>query len=146
METALCPKTSLNFLKLCKSYQYNFNSFHNVLKGFIAQTGDPTDTGIGGSSIFHRLPKSSEAYSSSPYFAPEMVRKLKHDGIGTLSMAIAGEGDARGCGSQFFFTLGENLEYLDGKHAGSSFPFRSISISTEFVGLCFRPQQKCLVG
>jgi cyclophilin family peptidyl-prolyl cis-trans isomerase len=75
-----------------------------------------------------------------------MVRKLKHEGIGTLSMAIAGEADARGCGSQFFFTLGENLEYLDGKHAGSSFPFRSISISTEFVGSCFRPQQKCLVG
>lgn len=32
-------------------------------------------------------------------------------------MAIAGEGDARGCGSQFFFTLGKDLDYLDGKHA-----------------------------
>lgn len=32
-------------------------------------------------------------------------------------MAVAGEGDARGCGSQFFFTLEDGLEYLDGKHA-----------------------------
>lgn len=32
-------------------------------------------------------------------------------------MAVAGAGDKRGAGSQFFFTLGEDLEYLDGKHA-----------------------------
>jgi peptidyl-prolyl cis-trans isomerase-like 4 len=32
-------------------------------------------------------------------------------------MAIAGEGEARGCGSQFFFTLAGGLDYLDGKHA-----------------------------
>lgn len=32
-------------------------------------------------------------------------------------MAVAGEGDARGAGSQFFFTLAANLDYLDGKHA-----------------------------
>lgn len=87
------------------------------MKGFIAQTGDPTDSGTGGSSIFHLLPKTSPAYTTSPYFSPEVVPKLKHVEIGTLSMAIAGEGDGRGCGSQFFFTLGADLEYLNGKHA-----------------------------
>ncbi|KAI5477422.1 hypothetical protein MNV49_006414 [Pseudohyphozyma bogoriensis] len=117
LETSLCPTLSLNFLKLCKSYYYNFNSFHNVILDFIAQTGDPTDTGSGGSSIFNLLPPSSPAYSSSKYFVPETSPKLKHVAVGTLSMAIAGEGDNRGCGSQFFFTLAPGLEYLDGKHA-----------------------------
>lgn len=35
-------------------------------------------------------------------------------------MAIAPAPDGRtlgGCGSQFFITLGDNIEYLDGKHA-----------------------------
>jgi peptidyl-prolyl cis-trans isomerase-like 4 len=32
-------------------------------------------------------------------------------------MAVAGEGDARGAGSQFFLTLAPDLDYLDGKHA-----------------------------
>ncbi|GAA5881528.1 hypothetical protein JCM1840_007184 [Sporobolomyces johnsonii] len=117
LETTLCPILSLNFIKLCKAYRYNFCSFHNVIQDFIAQTGDPTDTGAGGSSIFHLLPRSSPAYQPTPYFVPETNPKLKHKDMGTLSMAIAGEGDQRGCGSQFFFTLKEDLDYLDGKHA-----------------------------
>jgi peptidyl-prolyl cis-trans isomerase-like 4 len=32
--------------------------------------------------------------------------------MGTLSMAVAGGS----CGSQFFLTLAENIDYLDGKH------------------------------
>ncbi|GEM12060.1 peptidyl-prolyl cis-trans isomerase-like 4 [Rhodotorula toruloides] len=118
LETELCPILSLNFLKLCKAYKYNFCSFHNVVQNFIAQTGDPTDTGRGGSSVFHLLPTSSSAYQSTPYFTPtEISPKLKHGAFGTLSMAVAGEGDQRGCGSQFFLTLKDNLDYLDGKHA-----------------------------
>lgn len=117
LETEQCPTLSLNFLKLCKAFKYNFCSFHNVIQDFIAQTGDPTDTGKGGASIFHQLPPSSPAYQSTPYFVPDAAMKLKHSAYGTLSMAVAGEGDQRGCGSQFFFTLAENLDYLDGKHA-----------------------------
>ncbi|ORY90743.1 cyclophilin-like domain-containing protein [Leucosporidium creatinivorum] len=117
LDTTLCPRTSLNFLKLCKAYRYNFCSFHNVIKDFIAQTGDPTDTGTGGFSIFHQLPRSSPDYSPSPFFKPEVLSTLKHTATGTLSMAIAGEGEGRGAGSQFFLTLAPNLDYLDGKHA-----------------------------
>lgn len=117
LDTELCPRASLNFVKLCKTYKYNFCSFHNVVKNFIAQTGDPTDSGTGGASIFNQLPTSSPDYSPSKYFMPEMYPKLKHAATGTLSMAVAGEGDVRGAGSQFFFTLAPNLDYLDGKHA-----------------------------
>ncbi|GAA5849722.1 hypothetical protein JCM9279_001993 [Rhodotorula babjevae] len=117
LETEQCPILSLNFLKLCKAFKFNFCAFHNVVQDFIAQTGDPTDSGNGGSSIFHLLPRSSPAYQSTPYFVPDVSPKLKHAAFGTLSMAIAGDGDKRGCGSQFFFTLKDGLDYLDGKHA-----------------------------
>ena len=43
-----CPRTSENFLKLCKSKAYNNCLFFNVQPGFIAQSGDPTGTGTGG--------------------------------------------------------------------------------------------------
>lgn len=46
------PETSKNFLKLCALKYYNNVLFFNVQADFIAQTGDPTGTGQGGSSIY----------------------------------------------------------------------------------------------
>jgi len=54
------------------------------------------------------------------YFVPEVVPRLKHAEKGTVSMAVAPaiEGQpSGGCGSQFFITLADGIEYLDGKHA-----------------------------
>lgn len=34
------PKACLNFLKLCKLKYYNFNLFHTIEHGFIAQVND----------------------------------------------------------------------------------------------------------
>lgn len=33
------PAACLNFLKLCKLKYYNYNLFHTIQHGFIAQTG-----------------------------------------------------------------------------------------------------------
>lgn len=49
-----CPKTCENFLALCASDYYNGSLFHRNIKGFIIQTGDPTGTGKGGTSIWDR--------------------------------------------------------------------------------------------
>ncbi|KAF8645931.1 hypothetical protein AX16_007475 [Volvariella volvacea WC 439] len=121
LEVELCPKTCENFLKLCKVYYYNLNAFFNVSKDFLAQAGDPTATGTGGESIWSYLAKGTNAKDSTPrYFAPEIRPKLKHSTKGTVSMAVAPsvEGQPQGgCGSQFFLTLADNIEYLDGKHA-----------------------------
>ncbi|XP_004342931.1 peptidyl-prolyl cis-trans isomerase-like 4 [Capsaspora owczarzaki ATCC 30864] len=46
------PIASLNFLKLCKLKYYNYCLFHNIQRDFIVQTGDPTNTGRGGTSVF----------------------------------------------------------------------------------------------
>jgi peptidyl-prolyl cis-trans isomerase-like 4 len=93
-----------------------------VSKDFLAQVGDPTATGTGGESIWSYISSSSSKTTDSSlrYFAPELVPRLKHTHKGTVSMAIApgsmDGGKADGCGSQFFITLGDNIEYLDGRH------------------------------
>ncbi|CAE6427770.1 unnamed protein product [Rhizoctonia solani] len=99
-------------------YYYNLHAFFNVTKDFVAQVGDPTATGTGGESALSYI--ASKMDSPAPvaprYFAPELVPQLKHTAKGTVSMAIA-PGIDGGCGSQFFITLAEKIDYLDGKHA-----------------------------
>ncbi|XP_055331966.1 peptidyl-prolyl cis-trans isomerase-like 4 [Paramacrobiotus metropolitanus] len=102
------PRACMNFLKLCKIKYYNYSVFFNVQRDFIAQTGDPTGTGKGGESVFSKLYGDQAAF-----FEPESVPVLRHIKTGTVSMADNGHNMH---GSQFFITLGENLDYLDGKH------------------------------
>lgn len=102
------PKTCLNFLKLCKQKMYNNNLFHMIQNNFIAQTGDPSETGRGGDSIFYHL-----YGDQARYFEAESNPRIKHTKQGQLSMVNCGENML---GSQFFFTLSEDLDYLDGEH------------------------------
>lgn len=102
------PRSCLNFLKLCAQKYYNFCPFHSIEQNFIAQTGSPDGTLTGGESIFGRL------YGpQARYFEMESVPKLRHGRKGTVSMVNNGTG---GHGSQLFFTLADDLDYLDGVH------------------------------
>jgi len=71
--------------------------FHRVIKGFMAQGGDPTGTGRRGPGYVYDGEFSSSAI---------------HDRPGILSMANAGPGTD---GSQFFLTF-KPTNWLDGKH------------------------------
>ncbi|GJW53905.1 peptidyl-prolyl cis-trans isomerase CYP59 [Tanacetum coccineum] len=102
-----CPLTCKNFLKLCKIKYYNGCLFHTVDKDFIAQTGDPTGTGCGGDSIFKFL-----YGDQTRFFNDEICSDLKHTKKGMVAMASAGENRNA---SQFYITLRDNLDYLDGK-------------------------------
>ncbi|XP_062115791.1 peptidyl-prolyl cis-trans isomerase CYP59 [Humulus lupulus] len=103
-----CPLTAKNFLKLCKIKYYNGCLFHTIQKDFTAQTGDPTGTGTGGDSIYKFL-----YGEQARFFSDEIHLDLKHAKTGTVAMASGGENLNA---SQFYFTLREDLDYLDGKH------------------------------
>ncbi|KAL2641536.1 hypothetical protein R1flu_009123 [Riccia fluitans] len=94
------PRTCRNFMELSRRGYYENVRFHRVIKDFMAQTGDPTNTGRGGESIY------------GAKFEDEIHRELKHTGGGILSMANSGPNTN---GSQFFLTLAPT-PWLDGKH------------------------------
>ncbi|KAF2798978.1 cyclophilin-like protein [Melanomma pulvis-pyrius CBS 109.77] len=115
------PRCCENFLKLCKIKYYNFAPVHNVQPNFSFQTGDPIGPGSkdsdGGRSIWGVL---SPAQPANKTFQPEFQPKLKHEEMGTVSMATApapDNPDERYAGSQFTITLGPNVDFLDGKAA-----------------------------
>ncbi|KAK1417961.1 hypothetical protein QVD17_27097 [Tagetes erecta] len=107
LHTDRCPLTCKNFLKLCKIKYYNGCLFHTVQKDFTAQTGDPTGTGSGGDSIYKFL-----YGDQARFFQDEIHLDLKHAKKGTIAMASAGENLNA---SQFYITLRDDLDYLDGK-------------------------------
>lgn len=83
------PKAAENFLALCASDYYNGCVFIRNIKGFMVQTGDPTNTGKGGKSIWGEK------------FEDEFKENLKHSERGFLSMANSGVNSNQ---SQFFIT------------------------------------------
>ncbi|CAG08140.1 unnamed protein product, partial [Tetraodon nigroviridis] len=89
-----------NFLALCASGFYNDCTFHRNIKGFMVQTGDPTGSGKGGTSIWGRK------------FEDEFSEHLKHNVRGVVSMANNGPNTN---GSQFFITYAKQ-PHLDMKY------------------------------
>uniref|UniRef100_A0A8C5B129 Peptidyl-prolyl cis-trans isomerase n=1 Tax=Gadus morhua TaxID=8049 RepID=A0A8C5B129_GADMO len=102
------PKTSLNFLKLCKIKYYNYCLFHNVQRDFMVQTGDPTGSGRGGDSVFSKL-----YGDQARFFDVEKVPRIKHKKKGMVSMVNNGNNQH---GSQFLITTADGVDYLDGVH------------------------------
>ncbi|XP_053204506.1 peptidyl-prolyl cis-trans isomerase-like 3 [Panonychus citri] len=96
----LCPKTCENFLALCASDYYNNCLFHRNIKGFMVQTGDPTNSGKGGTSIW------------GGKFEDELVDSLTHNVRGIVSMANSGPNSNA---SQFFITY-DKQSHLDMKY------------------------------
>lgn len=81
------PSTVNNFVFLAKDGFYGNVKFHRIIKGFMAQTGDPTGTGAGGPGY---------------RFADEPVKREYKRGI--VAMANAGPNTN---GSQFFLMLAD---------------------------------------
>jgi peptidylprolyl isomerase len=105
----LAPKHVERIKELVATKFYDGIVFHRVINGFMAQTGDPTGTGMGGSG------KNIKAeFSKEPH-----VR-------GILSMARAS--DPNSADSQFFIVL-DDAPHLNGQYT----VFGKVTKGMEFV-------------
>ena len=81
------PNTVNNFIFLAREGWFDGITFHRVIEGFVAQTGDPTGTGMGNPGY---------------YIDNEFHPTLKYDKPGVVGMANSGPNTN---GSQFFITF-----------------------------------------
>lgn len=95
----VAPLAVENFTTHVKNGYYNGVAFHRIIKGFMIQGGDPTESGRGGESIWKKN------------FKDEYKNKV-FDQKGVLAMANAG---AHTNGSQFFITTAQT-PWLNGRH------------------------------
>ena len=93
----LAPAHVAQVSKLAAAGFYNGIVFHRVIDGFMAQTGDPTGTGMGG--------------SEEPDIKAEFSNE--HFGRGTVGMARSNNPDS--ANSQFFIMFAEG-GFLDGNY------------------------------
>ena len=98
------PATVENFVNLVEEGFYDGLIFHRVIAGFMAQGGDPTGTGMGGSGV--NIPGE---FRSNGFGA----NTLKHE-RGVISMARSMNKDS--ASSQFFICF-EDAPHLDGEYA-----------------------------
>jgi len=96
MRPELAPRHVARIRQLVREGFYDGVVFHRVIDGFMAQTGDPTGTGTGGSGV-----KLKAEFSGEPH-----VR-------GTVSMARSQSPDS--ADSQFFICF-EDAPWLNGQY------------------------------
>ena len=95
LEPEIAPQTVARIKELTRQGFYDGVKFHRVIPGFMAQTGDPTGTGMGGSG------KKLKAE----------FNKKRHT-RGVVSMARAQ--DINSADSQFFIVFGD-ATFFDGE-------------------------------
>ena len=93
----LAPQHAERLRTLAENGFYTEVPFHRVIDGFMAQTGDPTGTGTGGSD----LPDLRAEFTNTPF-----VR-------GSIGMARTN--DPNSANSQFFIVY-DRAEWLDGQY------------------------------
>jgi len=95
----VAPLAVENFITHVKDGYYNGIAFHRIIKGFMIQGGDPTESGRGGESIWKKDFK--DEYKDKTFNKP-----------GVLAMANRGPSTN---GSQFFITTAQT-PWLNGRH------------------------------
>ena len=106
----LAPKHVEQIKALVRQGFYDGIEFHRVIDGFMAQTGDPTGTGMGGS----KLPNLPAEFTPQPF------------NRGTLGMARSN--DPNSANSQFFICF-QSAPFLNGKYT----VFGEVVSGMEFV-------------
>ena len=95
----VAPLAVENFTTHIKNGYYDGIAFHRIIRNFMIQGGDPTESGRGGKSIWNKAFK--DEYKGKTF-----------DKLGVLAMANAGPHTN---GSQFFITTAQT-HWLNGRH------------------------------
>lgn len=106
----VAPKHVERIKTLARRGFYDNVPFHRVIDGFMAQTGDPTGTGTGGSD----LPDLKAEFSDEPHIR------------GAVSMARASNPNS---GNSQFFIVTKDSKFLDGQYT----LFGRVTSGMEFV-------------
>jgi peptidylprolyl isomerase len=93
----LAPNHVAQITKLAQAGFYDGIVFHRVIEGFMAQTGDPTGTGMGGS----KEPDIKAEFTAEPF------RR------GTVGMARSSNPDS---GNSQFFVMFADGDFLNGQY------------------------------
>ena len=94
----IAPKALARVKELCRKGFYHGTPFHRVIEGFMAQGGDPTGTGTGGSGLGH---------------VPAEFTDKRHFLRGTVGAARSS--DPNSADSQFFIMFAPST-HLDGQY------------------------------
>ena len=100
----VAPKTVENFKKLAKSGFFDGTAFHRIIKGFMAQGGDPLTKDASKESMWG---------TGDPGYKIKAEFNAKKHERGVLSMARSADPDS--AGSQFFICFGP-APMLDNKY------------------------------
>lgn len=111
LNPTIAPNHVARIKELTRQGFYDGVKFHRVIPGFMAQTGDPTGTGMGGSGK-----KLKAEFNDMPHIR------------GTVSMARAMNPDS--ADSQFFICFAD-AHFLDGQYT----VFGKVTAGMEYVDL-----------
>jgi len=109
LDPTIAPNHTARIRELTRAGFYDGVKFHRVIPGFMAQTGDPTGTGTGGTGK-----KMAAEFNNTPH-----VR-------GVVSMARAN--DVNSADSQFFIVFADS-RFLDNQYTA----FGRVTSGMEFV-------------
>jgi peptidylprolyl isomerase len=93
----IAPEHVKRIKQLTRSGFYNGLTFHRVIDGFMAQTGDPTGTGAGGSPL------------------PDVKAEFSDEIFDRGAVGMARSSDPDSANSQFFICF-DDASFLDGKY------------------------------
>lgn len=120
----VAPEHVKRIKELTRQGFYNGVKFHRVIPGFMAQTGDPTGTGMGGSGK-----KLKAEFNAKPHERGTVSMARASDPNSADSQFFICFGDARFLDKQYtvFGKVTEGMEYVDMIKKGTSANNGSVS-------------------
>ena len=93
----LAPNHVSRIIELSESGFYDGIVFHRVINGFMAQTGDPTGTGMGGSEL------------------PDLAAEINDRSFERATLGMARSNELDSANSQFFIVF-DDASFLNGQY------------------------------